>query len=201
MKNRMWSCRATRRRRLVTLAGLGAAPLVAAALLVSGPGLPAGAATAKQVTGNGSMDNPYDAPCDSVSQNKFCQIVFPPRTLKHFLANEFVPAYKCPDNFPYLTNTSYAPYGTALPNGVQIFEPVSPWNVGISITGEIKKRIEVPRYYWNNPAGFYTHIILNLGTATGSPYSSATSYSLYPATYAVVLHCTSDRQQADWSPS
>ena len=42
---------------------------------------------------------------------------FPLRALKGWPDNEYVPAYRCPDDHPYLVTTPYAPFGWTLGPG------------------------------------------------------------------------------------
>ena len=129
------------------------------------------------VSGDGSNDHPYTAPCDNPSDVDCTVSSFAARTLRGWLANEYVPAYQCPADHPYLFNDSYQPFGTTLPNGVEV-QGLGP--VGVSITG-IKVTADVPRA---------------IGTYTGFGNSSATGWKGGDQSYTVVLHCTSDTNHA-----
>jgi hypothetical protein len=61
------------------------------------------------VTGDGRNDHPFTAPCDD-PQDVDCTIsAFAQRTLSGSWANEYVPAYECPADHPYLLNKLYEP--------------------------------------------------------------------------------------------
>jgi len=142
------------------------------------PGL-AQLAAASTIVGDGSSANPYQAPCDQFTKDSCTVNAFPARTLGGLWANEYVPAYLCPDDHPYLYYKGYAPLGTTIPHGVEIQEDWgTPWPIGISITATVK------------PAG--TGLIARAyGTATGPGNSSATNWTTGEHTYKVILHCTS----------
>jgi hypothetical protein len=134
---------------------------------------------AQRVTGDGSNDKPYIMACSNSSLVD-CDIgPFPRRTLNGFWSNEFVPAYKCPPDQPYLFRQDYAPFGTALPQGVQVRGLVS-GELGVSITGISTIKVE-------GRDGRYP-----TGALTGPGQSSATSWKFGEVFYQVVLHCTSD---------
>jgi hypothetical protein len=137
-------------------------------------GLPVAHAAA--VTGDGSNSNPYVAPCDLGIYAGFeCAVSsFPARTLTGLWANEYVPAYKCPSDHPWLdARKDYAPSGTSLPVGVQV-EGLG--SIGVSITGHSTA---------TSPYGDVA-----AGTLTGYPNSSATNWTIGSASYRVILHCT-----------
>jgi hypothetical protein len=142
------------------------------------------AAAAGVVTGNGSNDHPFSAPCDNPG-NVDCTIsAFPERTLSGAWANEYVPAYVCPSDHPYRLNKNYAPSFNTWGPGVEIVrDDVSGlgFPVNVLITGNS---------YFNErtPPNLFS------GTLTGFPNSSATNW-LWGGThhYRIVLHCTSDR--------
>ena len=143
------------------------------------PGL-ARLAAATTIEGNGSNEDPFVAPCTTVTKPHFCTVsVFPERPLSGLWANEYVPAYRCPDDHPYLLNQDYSPgFGTVIPHGVEIAEDWgAPWPIGISITATVKPP----------GSGFigYTY-----GTATGFPRSSATNWTTGSHHYKVIFHCT-----------
>jgi hypothetical protein len=129
------------------------------------------------LSGTGSDNDPYRASCDSVSGSD-CPVTFASRSLKGFWANEFVPAYQCPGDYPYLLAQNYAPFGTSLLLGVEV-RGLGP--IGVSISGE--RSITGPDGKITYSAGTYSQ---NLGGA------SATSWSLGENSYQVVLHCTND---------
>jgi len=97
-------------------------------------------------------------------------------------ANEYVPAYKCPDDHSWLLIQNYAPPGTTLVQGVEIRQPISPWPISVSIVGWTGSHDTRPG---ESSLGKKT------GTTTGFPNSSATNWSTGYAPYQVVLHCTS----------
>jgi Ca2+-binding RTX toxin-like protein len=124
-------------------------------------------------SGDGSNLYPFVQPCDEPGED--CTVHFATRSFSQFLQNEYIPAYSCPADHPYLLNQSFAPAGTSLPLGVQVYT----FNVGVSITGAQKK------YGTDYLAGTYT----------GFPYSSATNWALDGrGSYRVVLHCTSSAE-------
>jgi hypothetical protein len=125
----------------------------------------------------GARERIYRASCDSVSGSD-CPVTFASRSLKGFWANEFVPAYQCPGDYPYLIEQNYAPFGTSLLSGVEV-RGLGP--IGVSISRE--RSINGPDGKITYSAGTYSH---NLGG------SSATSWSLGENSYQVVLHCTND---------
>jgi len=90
--------------------------------------------------GHGSTEDPFVAPC-AHPQNPDCSVTaFPGRSLTGLWANEYVPAYRCPDDHPFLLNQNYAPLGTHLPPGVEIQQsqrgvPGDPWQIGVTIVG------------------------------------------------------------------
>jgi RTX calcium-binding nonapeptide repeat (4 copies) len=136
------------------------------------------ARAAQRVTGDGSNDKPYVMECNNPSLVD-CEVgPFPRRTLDGFWANEFVPAYKCPPDHPYLFSQDYAPWGTSLPRGIQVRGLVS-GKVGVSMTGTSTIKVE-------GRDGRYP-----TGGLTGPGQSSATSWN-GEVFYQVVLHCTSD---------
>jgi hypothetical protein len=148
-------------------------------------GAPARAvASAGAVTGNGSNDSPFSAPCDDPG-NVDCTIsAFPQRTLSGAWANEYVPAYICPSDHPYRLRKNYAPSFNTWGDGVEIVrDEVSglgfPVNVLITGNSYFKER---------TPPNLFS------GTLTGFPNSSATNW-LWGGThsYRIILHCTSDR--------
>jgi hypothetical protein len=132
------------------------------------------AGAAQSVGGNGTNRDPFTAACSN-PQPVDCTITsFASRSLTGLWANEFVPAYICPrDDHPGLLNQDYAPFGTALPAGVEI-EGLGP--IGVSITG-VSQLVKRGRAN---------------GTQTGTGVSSATNWRLDTQSYRLKLHCTSD---------
>jgi hypothetical protein len=138
------------------------------------------ASRAALVTGDGSDDNPFTAPCDDPGDVDCTVSAFPHRGLSGAWANEFVPAYECPTDHPYLVSKEYAPPFTSWGAGVEIQEDDSRFPIGVSISSE--RLLQPPLA---NVFG---------GTYTGYPNSSATNW-LWGGShwYKVVLHCTSDK--------
>jgi hypothetical protein len=134
---------------------------------------PAAAHAAATVTGGGVKENPFTAECDNPAEVDCTVSSFAARTLKGWWANEFVPAYQCPPGRS-LSVTDYAPFGTKLPNGVQV-RGLGP--IGVLIQYTLNQR---PR-----PDRVKT---VPVGTATG-PGSSATNWSTGSNSYRVILHC------------
>jgi hemolysin type calcium-binding protein len=150
----------------------------AAIVLYRQPHTPAAhAAQQKPVTGDGTNDDPYIAPCDNEKQIDCVVSSFPARSLTGLWANEYVPAYKCPASHPFLYSQNYAPFGTALPKGVEV-AGLGP--IGVSITSTLTVS-----------GGFLGLSSYAAGTRTGGASSSATSWSLNSNSYQVKLHCTS----------
>lgn len=142
-------------------------------------------AHAAAVTGDGSNEHPFVAPCDD-PQNVVCTVSgFKERPMSGPpFTNEYVPAYRCPSDHPYLRRLDYAPFGTELPRGVEIQESSHPWPIGVSISGI--KRVFDPKFGSRQVA-----------TTTGYPNSSATLWNPFGKHwYRVVLHCTSDLRLA-----
>jgi Ca2+-binding RTX toxin-like protein len=137
-------------------------------------------AKAAAISGNGSNDSPFIAPCDDPGDTDCSITAFPTRTLSGAWASEYVPAYKCPPDHPYLYFKGYAPFGVALPPGFEIHEDQGSWAIGISITG--KSTVNEGKFD------------LFAGSYTGFPNSSANNW-LWGGShwYQVELHCTSDR--------
>jgi hypothetical protein len=128
--------------------------------------------SAATVSGDGSNDNQYTAPCDNSAAVDCSVSSFASRTLSGLWANEYVPAYKCPGNHPYLLGQGYAPAGTYLPLGVEV-QGLGP--IGVSITAT---------------SSYASH---SAGTLTGGTNSSATNWTFGTNSYKVILHCTSDQ--------
>jgi len=137
------------------------------------------------VTGDGSNDNPYVAPCDDSSKLDCVVSAFPSRTLDRFGANEYVPAYRCPSDHPYLLFDGFAPYGSTWGPGVQVGEDWGDYPIGVSITHD--SAVADPGYPPSSGD------VLATGTLTGFPNSSATNWNGKSHWYQVKLYCTSDR--------
>jgi hypothetical protein len=131
----------------------------------------------KPITGDGSSDNPYTAACDNEAQTICTVSSFHARSLSQLWDSENVPAYRCPASHAYLYAHDYAPGGTSLPMGVEV-AGLGP--IGVSITG-IKT------------SGGWA-----VGTLTGFPNSSATSWSIYTNSYQVKLHCSRSTANGYW---
>jgi Ca2+-binding RTX toxin-like protein len=140
---------------------------------------------AQTVSGDGSNERPYTAPCDDPDSGLCTVSAFASRTFTHLWANEYVPAYQCPPDQPYLLDESYSL--ATLPNGVEV-QGLGP--VGVSITGVSTSQ--------QNVGG--QAVDVGMGTKTGFPNSSATSWSLRPVSYKVILHCTNDLSHAAQFP-
>lgn len=141
----------------------------------------ASAASARpaEITGTGTNTHPFLAPCVNPQAVDCLVNAFPSRVLKGLWANEYFPAYRCPDDHPYLLNHNYAPFGTYIVPGVEIQEshdPTDPWPIAVSITAPSRS---IPLKY-------------GTGTMTEGFNSSATNWSTATAGYRVILHCTSD---------
>jgi RTX calcium-binding nonapeptide repeat (4 copies) len=131
----------------------------------------------KPITGDGSSDNPYMTACDDETKTDCVVGSFHARSLSQLWDSENVPAYRCPTSHPYLLNEDHAPPGTSLPRGVEV-TGLGP--IGVSITG-IKT------------SGGWA-----VGTLTGFPNSSATSWSLNTNSYQVKLHCSRTNRNSYW---
>jgi hypothetical protein len=129
------------------------------------------------ITGDGSSDNPFTAPCDDATQDPCVGSGHRARSLDGLWDGENVPAYKCPPSHPYLIDQDYAPFGTALPAGVEV---VGLGPIGVSISGV-------------KTSGGWA-----IGTLTGFPNSSATSWSFGTNSYRVQLHCARTTTNSYW---
>jgi hypothetical protein len=148
---------------------------------------PAPARLAQQpVTGDGSNGKPFVAPCSDPASVDCTVRAFPRRFLKGLWANEYVPAYRCPSDHPYLTKGLFVPGGVLVPQGVEIDEGGGPggssWPIGLVISNATTT---------SAPNGS-----VGTGTITGFANSSATNWSTGTAGYKVILHCTSDSNHA-----
>lgn len=137
-------------------------------------------------SGSGTNADPFTARLKADDCNNTvadaCGVWFNGRDLTGFWKNEFVPAYRCPDNFPWLLNRDVRSSDLALPRGVNGLSD----NTGVAITGysgDVGKRI--------GPVAFR----YATGTLTGFPYSSATSWT-YNGGYQIGLECTADLKKA-----
>lgn len=138
------------------------------------------AAEPREITGDGTNDRPFVAPCDPGGVD--CTVsVFPSRTLDGGWANEFVPAYKCPSNAPYLYNHNYAPAFTT-------------WGPGVEIVRDDVPGLGYPVQVYINNSSLDN---LENGIRTGLGGSTATNW-LWGGRhwYRIVLHCTSVRCSA-----
>ena len=136
-------------------------------------------ASTAAITGTGTNTHPFVAPCVNPQAVDCVVNAFPSRVLKGLWANEYVPAYRCPDDHPYLLNHNYAPFGTYIVPGVEIqesYDPTDPWPIAVSITAPSR----------STPNNYGT------GTMTEGFNSSATNWSTATTGYRVILHCTSD---------
>jgi hypothetical protein len=148
-------------------------------------GPPPARAAQQPVTGDGTNGNPFVAPCYNPASVDCIVNAFPRRYLKGLWANEYVRAYKCPSDHPYLTRGRYVPAGVLVPQGVEIDQGGpggTSWPIGILISNA--STINAP----NGSVG--------TGTLTGFLNSSATNWSTGTPGYKVILHCTSDSQHA-----
>jgi hypothetical protein len=138
------------------------------------------ASRATVVTGDGSNANPFTAPCDDPGGVDCTVSAFAARPLSGSWKNEYVPAYECPTDHPYLLNKVYSPPFTSWGFGVEIQEDESVFPINVSISGQ--RLLDPPLA---NVFG---------GTYTGFPNSSATNW-LWGGShwYKAVLHCTSDK--------
>ena len=151
---------------------------------LEGRGL-ASAAAAVAVTGAGTTGDPFVASCTNPSAVDCIVNAFPTRVLRGLWANEYVPAYKCPSDHPYLLDRRLVPDGVIVPKGVEIDQGArgGTWAVGIVISGFSSDRA---------PNG--TTVLT--GTHSGFSNSSATNWSTGTGAYTVILHCTSDQTHA-----
>jgi hypothetical protein len=106
-----------------------------------GPTIDAPAARVAQqppITGDGTTGNPFVAPCSDPWSVDCTVNAFPRRYLKGLWANEYVPAYRCPTDHPYLKNGRYVPDGVLVPQGGEIDQggapDGSPWPIGILLS-------------------------------------------------------------------
>ena len=88
----------------------------------------------KPVTGDGTNDDPYIAPCDNEKQTDCVVSSFPARSLTGLWANEYVPAYKCPTSHPYLYARTTRPLA---PRCRRASRSSGLGPIGVSITGTL----------------------------------------------------------------
>ena len=138
-------------------------------------------AAASSVTGDGSNGNPFVAPCANPGLVDCIVNQFATRRLNGFWANEYVPAYRCPSDHPYLFSDRFVPGGVLVPRGVEIVQghPSSAWPIGIVISLWSETRTSIGT--------------IATGTTTGFSNSTATNWTLGTAAYQVILHCTSEK--------
>ena len=135
------------------------------------------------VSGDGTDNDPYTAACDQADAKRSCTVSFPARTLSGLWANESVPAYSCPGvggsvsytPFAYLSNQTYAPAGTTLPNGVEI-QGLGP--IGVYLRP--KRTLQFTGINFQ---------LADYSTGTLRDGSSATNWTVGSASYRVILHC------------
>jgi hypothetical protein len=139
---------------------------------------------ASTVTGDGSNGSPFVAPCANPALVDCTVTAFETRLLKGLRANEYVPAYRCPSDHPYLTYGRYVPDGVLVPPGDEITRghPGVTWAIGILIS--------------NCSSTNASNGTLGTGTMTGFLNSTATNWSTGTAGYKVILHCTSEPTHA-----
>lgn len=147
------------------------------------------AAHTAAVTGDGSPENPYTAPCDTPSETDCTVGGFAYRKLRYIWDREAVPSYQCPADHRFLLNKDYAPVGTRLPLGVEV--DGLGW-VGVTLSDVISKG-PFPTGTFNQANGRPIVYDIYYGTARGG---QATDWGAGPNSYRVLLHCTSDLSHA-----
>jgi hypothetical protein len=141
------------------------------------------------VTGSGTNDDPFTVPKCTEFDSGQCQVIFRPRYLSDFLGREYVPAYRCPADRPWLLNKTVTK-GRIVPPGVLFAEEEG--TLGVSITGvstKVGKEVRVANKVYS-----YDYAT---GTKTGFPNSSVTEYNIGGARYRIWLYCTDDLKQAN----
>jgi hypothetical protein len=129
-------------------------------------------------TGRGTNDDPYVSIC-TPGGAVFCKAdQFESRSLKGIWSNEYVPAYKCPADYPYLYNRKYVPEEWIVPPGVGIAAS----GMGFNISGRMWKKVGDKD--------------LQVGIKTGALNSSVTNWEDKLNYYQIKLYCTSDPNQA-----
>lgn len=159
-------------------------PGTAIDLTVSGGTAPEGPAVA--AAGRGTNDDPYTGSCSAEVEGS-CVVHFDRRHLGSFLANEYVPAYRCPAGHPWLLKKTITE-GRILPPGVQF---TADGDVAVNISGVSKKEGKTEQRGHKVYAFDYA-----TGTLTGFPNSSVTNWNLLGAYYRISLYCTADLSKA-----
>lgn len=161
-------------------------------LVVSGGPVVAGLrAPGDDAIGNGTNDDPYTVPkCTEFDIEGHCELIFHQRYLGDWPSNEYVPAYRCPTEAPWLLNKSLSP-GRIVPPGVLF--GTERGKLGVNITGV---SIKIGK---TKPVGqrelLYEYAT---GTKAGFPFSSVTSWSFFDGSvYRIRLYCTGDLKQAN----
>ena len=134
--------------------------------------LPSGRPTARaaQTSGPpGSDGNPYTAECNPQEPPLTdCKVEVWQQSLSGLWTHAAVPALQCPASHPWTVNSNYAPFGTTVPDGVDV-AGLGP--IGISIIHPLTDQNK-----------FFT------GSETED--SSVTNWTLGTNTYTIYLHCT-----------
>ena len=153
--------------------------------LVVSSGLAAGPQSAF-ISGGGTNDDPYTAPCgDKVDGS--CRVTFQEFSLPNFLNFMIIPAYRCPDNNPWLLKKPLSE-GRIVPPGVLV-EPIK-GTVGTTIIGVSAKEGKTERKGTKTYAFDYA-----TGTRTGFP-NTAHAWS-DDVKFRISLYCTDDLTKAN----
>ena len=153
-------------------------------LVVSGG--PAVGLRSASISGGGTNDDPYTAPCgDKVDGS--CQVTFQEFSLPNFLNFQSIPAYRCPDSDPWLINKPLSP-GRIVPPGVLVEQIKGV--VGTTIVGVSAKEGKIERRGTKTYAFDYA-----TGTRTGFP-NAAHAWS-DDVKFRISLYCTSDLTKAN----
>lgn len=140
-----------------------------------------------QQTGSGTNESPFVKPCVQSDETN-CTVEFSPRPLDGFWSGEYVPAYQCPVDHPYLAKAiDYAPFGTSVPRGVEV---VGLGPIGVSITASAETR------YAGEGLFYKTY---KTGTLTGLGNSSATHWSVGKHEYQIKLHCSNNLEENSYT--
>jgi hypothetical protein len=137
-------------------------------------------AQGSSLRGDGSADNPFEADCDRGSTPTNCVVSsFPSRSLIGIWSTDQPPSYRCPTTgkdaaSKYLLNHTYVPWGTSVPNGIEI-RGLGPIGVTMAL-------------FLTTDDGYAA------GNLSGGPLNSATHWGFAVDRYQVVLHCTSERE-------
>ena len=138
------------------------------------------------ITGSGTNDDPYTAPCgDKVDGS--CQVTFMEFSLPNFLNFQSIPAYRCPDSDPWLIKKDLSP-GRIVPPGVLVEEIKGV--VGTTIVGVSAKEGKTETRGTKTYAFDYA-----TGTRTGFP-NAAHAWS-NDVKFRITLYCTSDLTKAN----